>query len=380
MTTKDISGYKWSAGFFELKGRPIFLIYLLFLLLLVGAAFAWSWFGRMDVIIRADAVIRPVGDVSVVKNATSGRVIRKAFSNGDLAGQGDVLWEIDSSASTADRANAEARLTRDRGRMRGLESFSRSMDMGTDAVDATEGEAKAMAILYFSDIERLTLVLNQAADAHKKELALPEAMSSAQRRGDLDVTERTARTQLESYKAQARINLDANIDSTRREIADLEKELEDIRIAVDACVVRAPIAGRIEESRRLDVGDNLFAGEEVLRVIPERGGGLELEMKVDPRDIAEVRSGLDVVLKFPGLPPSQYGTVEGRVTRVPADSSATAAGSAYFAVEASLDRVSMENKQGQRVSLIPGMTAEARIVVKRERILRLILEKLEFIS
>jgi len=145
-------------------------------------------------------------------------------------------------------------------------------------------------------------------------------------------------------------------------------------------VVRSPIAGRVEELRRLDAGDNLFAGEEVLRVVPERSGGLDLQLRVDPRDIAELRQGMAIVLKFPGLPPSQYGTVGARVTRVPADANTSSAGTAFFDVEATLDRAFVENRRGERVELIPGMVAEARIVVKRERILRLILEKLDFLT
>ena len=65
---------------------------------------------------------------------------------------------------------------------------------------------------------------------------------------------------------------------------------------------------------------------------------------------------------------------------MPADANASSGGTAFFDVEATLDRAFVENRRGERVELIPGMVAEARIVVKRERILRLILEKLDFLT
>lgn len=378
--TADLSGFKWSREFFELKTSSLFAAYLAFLVLVVGVAAGWAWFGQMDVIVEASAVIRPVGDVSVVKNASSGRVLRKSFANGALVAKGDILWEIENTALSADRANAESRLARDRERMRELEVFSRAIAAGRDSVAPSDENAYAMALVYFSDVERLELALAQASEASARESALPPAMSLPQRRMDLEDAEKKAGMELDAYKAQARLKLDADLEATRNEMDELQKSAADLGAASEACVVRSPIAGRVEELRRLDAGDNLFAGEEVLRVVPERSGGLDLQVRVDPRDIAELRPGMAIVLKFPGLPPSQYGTVGARVTRVPADANSSSAGTAFFDVEATLDRAFVENRRGERVELIPGMVAEARIVVKRARILRLILEKLDFLT
>ncbi len=376
----DLSGFRWSREFFELTTSSLFVAYLAFLILVVGVAAAWAWLGQMDVVVEAGAVIRPVGDVSVVKNASSGRVLRKSFANGDVVTKDAVLWEIESTALAADKANAESRLARDRERMRELEVFSRALAEGRNSVPLSDENAYAMALAYYSDVGRLGLALAQASEAHARELALPSTMSLPQRRKDLEDAEKKAGMELDAYKAQARLKLDADLDATRNEMDELEKSSTELGAASAACVVRSPIAGRIEELRRLDAGDNLFAGEEVLRVVPARSGGLDLQLRVDPRDIAELRSGMAIVLKFPGLPPSQYGTIGGRVTRVPADATTSSAGTAFFEVEATLDRAFVENRRGERVDLIPGMVADARIVVKRERILRLILEKLDFLT
>lgn len=91
-------------------------------------------------------------------------------------------------------------------------------------------------------------------------------MSSAQRGRDSDAAERTARTQLESHEARARLNLDASIHSIRETrdrkslvaIGELSSE-DDLATRVTTARLQAEKAWATWELMR-DVADRLALG------------------------------------------------------------------------------------------------------------------------
>ena len=85
-------------------------------------------------------------------------------------------------------------------------------------------------------------------------------------------------------------------------------------------------------------------------------------------------------MKFPGLPPSRYGQAETLVDVVPPDATLSQAGGLAFVVEAPLPEPWLESRGGRRASLIPGITAEARIVTDRTTVMRMVLRRLDFLD
>lgn len=55
---------------------------------------------------------------------------------------------------------------------------------------------------------------------------------------------------------------------------------------------------------KLNTGDYIFAGEEILRIIPQNEEKLKAKIYIDPSYIARVKVGNPVKIKFQGLPPS----------------------------------------------------------------------------
>jgi multidrug efflux pump subunit AcrA (membrane-fusion protein) len=363
-----------------LKTKPLFAWYIGFLLLVLAAALAWSWFGRMDVVVRANALIRPTGDISTVKNAVGGQVALKTFSKGRRVAKGELLFKIDATPFDVELRNSETRLARVEARRRELALYSGALDAGENIVPKGEAAAFARALVYFSDVERLDLAHTKAQEAWQKEKSLPSSMTLPQKLRDLEFEERRTRIDSEGYEAQARLKLREDLEATEQEFEGLGKRVAELRSLIRDCEVRSPIAGVVEELMKLNSGDHLFVGEELLRIVPEGEGGLNLELRVDARDIAGIREGMRVSLRFPGLPPSKYGTLEGRIDRVPADAGAETGTSLFYSLDASLAKSYLESRAGERVLLKPGMSADARIIVKSERILQLILEKLDFLS
>ena len=141
----------------------------------------------------------------------------------------------------------------------------------------------------------------------------------------------------------------------------------------------APISGRIFETAKLNTGDYLLAGEEVLRIVPQNGEKLKADIYVDSNYIARIKTGNPVKIKFPGLPPSRYGMVETEVSVIPPDAT-NLNGTAVFVVEAEIESPYLTAKNGQTAKLIPGISAKGRIITERSTVMQMVMRKLDFIN
>ena len=76
---KDISLHKEVYD----KNPKIFFVYFIWsVFLMVIIALLWAYFGRMDIVIRAQGVIRPYTETETVINHLSGDIVTVNFVNG----------------------------------------------------------------------------------------------------------------------------------------------------------------------------------------------------------------------------------------------------------------------------------------------------------
>ena len=74
-----------------------------------AAAFAWSFFGRLDVNAVAPGKLEPTGRVKVIQSLDPGKVAAIRVENGQPVKAGDLLLEFDPAEAAADeRAAREA--------------------------------------------------------------------------------------------------------------------------------------------------------------------------------------------------------------------------------------------------------------------------------
>jgi hypothetical protein len=85
----------------ETPPSPVHVAFLWIICALVVTALAWAYFGRVDIIAAAQGKFQPMGQVKVVEPLEIGRVEDIRVSNGSLVQAGDVLVELDRSATLA---------------------------------------------------------------------------------------------------------------------------------------------------------------------------------------------------------------------------------------------------------------------------------------
>lgn len=345
---------------------------------LVVIAAAWAGWLPVDVVVRASGLVRPATNVSSVKNAVAGEVSSKEYRAGTWVEVHSVLWRIDTKAAEMDRQNTEFRLQRLRDQGRELDAFASALATGDRAVAPGLDEASSRAAAYFAHLERLELLASTKRDKWAKETRLPGGLVSNQTLVDLSDEWRLADLDVVRFRAQER---EAVFEENRRLLSSIEElvsHLAEVEKRLAESVVRAPISGVIEDVRRFNEGDLLLAGEEVVRVVPSSREGLRIELRADPRDVAELRVGQPIRCLFPGLPPSRFGPTTSQVETIASDVSLVN-GQATFLVEARLPQAWLEERSGRRVTLKSGMPVEGRIVVGRKTVLASFFEKMEFL-
>jgi len=375
----DLKDYRHSREFFDRRVPAVFTWFLAIVLAVFAGALTWAALGEVDIVVKAPALLRPSQNVSTLKNAVAGPLLRKAFVHGQKVNRGDLLWTVDTTALEVDRANTALQLTRVEARVHSITAYGRAVQAETDDLAPSELEAKTRIAVYLAETSRLTLNWQRAQRAWEREKAVPPGLTSVQKVADLETNASLARIALESYRAQERLRVREETMTLLAQRETLENRRAELNRQSQDAQVRAPLDGTVEELKKLNPGDFVLVGEEIARLVPEGARHLNLELTVDNRDVAELAPGMAVTVRFTALPPSEYGNLEARVATVPADAT-NLANQAVFVVTAIADQPWLENRAGHRIDLRPGMGAEARILIKRKNILRFLLEKLDFLS
>jgi HlyD family secretion protein len=123
--------------------------------------------------------------------------------------------------------------------------------------------------------------------------------------------------------------------------------------------IRAPQDGVVFQSTVHTVGGVITAGDTIMQIVPETDN-LQVEAKVDPKDIDQLSLGQKVVLRFSAFNQRTTPELNGTVSRIAADTTTDQrTGQSYYLVRASMTKDEIQ-RLGD-VKLTPGMPVEAFI-------------------
>ncbi len=144
------------------------------------------------------------------------------------------------------------------------------------------------------------------------------------------------------------------VDAKYGEFVERKVTAEDQLKRID---IRAPLDGIVLDSKVHTVGGVITAGDTIMEIVPE-SDKLQVEAKVNPRDIDQVQIGQVALLRFTAFNLRTTPEVNGTVTRVSADTTTDQrTGQSYYTI-----RIAMTKDELARlgdVKLIPGMPVEA---------------------
>jgi HlyD family secretion protein len=121
--------------------------------------------------------------------------------------------------------------------------------------------------------------------------------------------------------------------------------------------IRAPQNGFVFQSAVHTIGGVITASDPIMYIVPDNDR-LQVEAKVQPQDIAQVKVGQHAVLRFSAFDTRTTPEIDGEVTRVSADTSTDQrTGMSYYTIRIGLPPEELR-KLGE-LKLLPGMPVEA---------------------
>jgi HlyD family secretion protein len=123
--------------------------------------------------------------------------------------------------------------------------------------------------------------------------------------------------------------------------------------------IRAPQDGIVFQSTANTIGGVITAGDPIMLIVPE-SDQLMVEVKIDPKDIGEIRLGQPAVLRFSAFSLRTTPEVNGTVSRIAADTSTDQrTGQSYYLVRIAMRAAAVGDLFELKAT--PGMPVEAFI-------------------
>ncbi len=194
-------------------------------------------------------------------------------------------------------------------------------------------------------VDRLKGQISSARSAvAQSQSELAQSVSERQRAWSSELSRVTA--QLEAAEA--------GVDKMAERLADLD--------------LRAPAAGRVQTVTPKAVGAVIRPGEPVVELVSS-DSELLAEVRIDPKEVGEVRVGADVKVIITAFDSEIYGDVSGVVRRIsPMTFSEDGSGSFYVATVA-LSRTRLQAR-GEFHDILAGMTVRAEIITGQRTLLQ----------
>ncbi len=378
---------------------------------MIGLALTWSILATLDEVVIAKGKLVTTTPSLVVQPLEASIIREIAVKPGDHVVKGAVLARLDPTFASADSRQLETRLRAQDAEIARLEAELAGIPYVVDA--AASSEALSQAQLY----ERRQAFYNAKLRDYDSQIAEAETAINAADREETLLTSRLdglhqiddiRQTLMDSGRGsrlvylQARdLSLDAEASLARNENERLlgaqrleraksgleaftqefhqtaterlivlreqrGETVEEMRKATlreDMSVLRAPADAIVLDAAPRSVGSVVQPAEAMFTLVPA-GVALEAEVAVEGQDVARLKAGDPVRIKFDAFPFQKHGTTQGQIRVISQDafvSDQNGGGQpAFYRLRVALDPLSLRNLP-PGFTLIPGMGMQAEI-------------------
>ncbi|MDE5833215.1 MAG: HlyD family type I secretion periplasmic adaptor subunit [Desulfovibrio sp.] len=233
------------------------------------------------------------------------------------------------------------------------------------AIDQRNTAAELMRRKNFARMEYLNLeqkVVEQRGQIDMLHASIPRAKASAEE----------ALKRISSREAEQKQEISQDISKRRLELNSLRETLSAGADRVTRTELRAPVRGTIRKVYINTVGGVVKPGEPIMDLVP-LDDTLLVEAKVQPKDVAFLHPGQNVMVKVTAYDFSIYGGLEGKLESISADTIEDKRGEYYYVVKVRTPKTAIEHNN-EILPIIPGMMVTADILIGKKSILDYLLK------
>ena len=414
----------------ETPAAPLGALVVWLVALLLIVAFAWSYFGRIDIVAVANGKISTEGSTKIIQPAISGVVININVHEGQRVKKGETLLALDKTTAEKDVATANqslntARVERDI--LRRLAGGGNTDDIinNADLPDETKSMLQQFAVsqtalsaarqqavngtisnyqqqLQFNQQAKNQLetnvqnLKNRKAEIEKQlpsanpvdKLRLQNELSNIDQRitsadsavlgqnqqllqSQSALTQAQNQSQIQTAETNSAFN--NQIIASEKRIIELENNLVKAKQILAQTTITAPVGGTVLSLTVKTIGGVVNAGQQLAQIVPEKVP-LYVDAALDNQDVGFVKSGQRVVVKVATYPFQRYGYLEGTVENISPDAIQDDKKGLIYKAKIKLND-DKSSKQNQ-LKLLPGMSVSAEITTGQRRIIEFFLDPL----
>jgi membrane fusion protein, adhesin transport system len=392
---------------------------LLFWIVSVVFFLLWAALSPIDEIVRGDGKVIPGGENQMIQHLEGGIVSAIMVKEGQKVKVDDVLLKVENMKSSSTYASSQYKSAEVRAKIIRLRAEAYGGSFNPSAADLKEipeqmaqersayianqefinSQISSLNDLYHQKQSEKAEALSRIAESKhalaliREEIAMTEPMvaqgikprveflqlqrqaSDIQERYNAVVTSiprlnaamneitNKIRQAKGEFTSKARIDL-AQAETENKRVGAESSALQD---EVTRTAIKSPISGIVQKLYVNTVGGVIKPGDNLVEIVPTEGG-LLVETKVKPADIAFLFPGQDAIVKVTAYDFSIYGSLHGKVVTISPDTETDKNDHVYYIVKIQTDKKYLGNKD-KPLKILPGMMVNVDIITGKKTIL-----------
>ena len=343
-----------------------------------------------DIVIKGQVLVRldqtqsgaELGSSAITVDALNAKIARL---EAEIAGRAPVYASTDNPAITeqigierslhaarmADLASlTSAGAAREAQAQRAVAEAEAAYRSRTSARDAAQRQLELIRPLVARGIEpQVSLIQFENSAAVAGSDAEQAAAAIARARSAVAEARATLSQVSQAWRAQAGTDLAA----AQAEMAARRRTMPALAARDSRAVVRAPVSGRVNRVLVSTVGSSVAAGQPIVEVVPS-ADALTVEALVTPKDIASVHIGQHAKINVTAYDSAVYGGMNGEVVTISPDAVVEErTGESHYTVRVRGQAETFRDREGRRLPIGPGMTADVNLLGDRRSVMAYIL-------
>lgn len=350
------------------------------LLIVIIPFFAWASYAHIDQISHAQGQVIASAKTQEIQSTNDGVIQQIFVREGQHVKKGEQLVLLEKSQAQAAFDDSSAKVA-------ALQA----------ALVRLRAEVYGKPLVFPQQLHRYSeFVANQTELFHRRQQALNDEISALNdslklaqdelnlnlpllEHGDIGATEiirlkrqiADLKGQISNKRNKYFQDSQAEMTKAEEELSTKEQERTDRSITLERTVITSPMDAIVKNIILTTQGARVRPGDVILELVPS-GDELIVEAKLSPADISFIKSGEKAAVKLDAYDYSIYGIFHGTVQYISPDTlvEKTAEGEKhYFRVRIALDKTRLISKNGKKIDVAPGMTAQVDIITGERTVL-----------
>lgn len=371
------------------------------LAILIVFLILWSVIGKIDIIVNATGDIIHSERTKAIASIEVASVKALYVEEGQSVKKGDLLIELDASASDAEHEKAVSGLTEARLQIERSKALIESIDnnkapklkkmegISDIKINETQGQLDSIYNDYSSKLGRIDALIEK----YSSELPI-----ATQKANDFRELAKNHDVSNHAYleKQQALLELEGQLNDaikqrrslvaeTRRTAYESKTEGDKILGAAEQDAARtkarsrlmkliSPVDGTVQQLSVFTVGGVVQAAQPLMKIVPQ-GDFVVVEALVENKDIGFIEEGQPVAVKIDAFDYTKYGTISAKVSHISRDAFKDEKRGLLYSVLINLDKSTISVHEHE-MQLNPGMTVKVDIKTGTRRVIEYFLSPL----